>query len=274
MNTNGILLYTRAYNTASTAAQPSVIAVQIGKGLKGVQYEAYGSTTKTLPFELHDSKFTNSILSQEIGVHKTYNAITGILEVDAGYRLNSGNNSAQIGLDAANNTSRSTGYLVINASKNPSILGLGLETVAARGVSTSGQSIPNTGINTMLYDAVKTYDTTGSLNSATGIFTTPESGYYQASWSCLFGMTSNLGQVITTFLYKNGAAHSAGAYNTMDRAVLIDAGSTGSCGVYLTKGDTVQVVIVNNRAAGATALTATLAYNHFSIHKTSLSTGK
>jgi len=43
--------------------------------------------------------------------------------------------------------------------------------------------------------------------------------------------------------------------------------------VYLAKGDTVDIRIVNNRAGGATSLITNARYNFFSIHKTSLSTG-
>ena len=270
MNANGILLYTRAYNAPSSAGQPAAIAIQIGKGLKGKSLDLYKSAGKVNAGSLDWSVVSST--EQRGAFNKDYNEITGILIIDCGINA--------LATITANNFSFSdvsattSGYLVINASKNPSVFGLGLQTVAARAVQSSGQSIANAGNIVMLYDSAKTYDTNGALNTATGVFTAPESGYYQASWGCLFtGMTSNLGQVITTTLFKNGVAFSEGAYNTMDRAVAIDAGSNGSCGVYLAKGDTVDIRIFNNRAGGATSLITSARYNFFSIHKTSLSTG-
>lgn len=271
MNANGIRIFSKAYNSASdSAGLPSVFAIQIGKGLKGVSKNLYKSTGKAVAGSMD---YGTPSTSEERGfTFQDYNEVTGILLLDAGQSQLVAVGTGRT-FTFVDQTSQTSGYLVINASKNPALTGFGLGTVAARGVSTSGQSIPNTGDNTILYDAVKTYDTHGALNAATGTFTAPESGYYQASWSCLFSFTANLGQVIATTLYKNGVTFAYGAYNTMDRAVAIDAGSTGSCGVYLSKGDTVQVRVFNNRAGGATSLTANATHNYFSIHKTSIGTG-
>jgi hypothetical protein len=270
MNANGIQIFARAFNAASTAGNPSAIAIQIGKGLKGKSLDLYKSAGKATAGSL--DVYNPGSIANRTGIEiKEYSETTGILIIDAGYSQSSAiTNHAFVFSDLTN---QSSGYLVINASKNPALTGLGLGTVAARGINTSAQSIPNTGETIMLYDSIKTYDTHGALNTSTGTFTAPESGYYQASWSCLFSMTANLGQVVSTSLYKNGVAFSLGAYNTMDRAVAIDAGSNGSCGVYLAKGDTLDIRILNNRAGGATALNTTARSNFFSIHKTSVGTG-
>lgn len=271
MNANGILLYTRVFSVGSSSSQPAAIAIQIGKGMKGKTIDLYKSAGKLISGSI-DSIHVGTDTQRGLAF-QSYDEKTGILYLDAGLNLN-GVATTDNKFIFNDNLTQASGYLVINASKNPSVFGLGLQTVAARAVQSSGQSIANAGNIVMLYDSAKTYDTNGALNTATGVFTAPESGYYQASWGCLFtGMTSNLGQVITTTLFKNGVAFSEGAYNTMDRAVAIDAGSNGSCGVYLAKGDTVDIRIFNNRAGGATSLITSARYNFFSIHKTSLSTG-
>ena len=83
MNTNGILLYTRAYNAASTAAQPAVVAIQIGKGFKGISNTVYKSTGKVTSGDL--DHLINA--SQEVGLAiKSYDEVTGILILEAGYR--------------------------------------------------------------------------------------------------------------------------------------------------------------------------------------------
>jgi hypothetical protein len=163
MNANGMLIYTRAFNAASTAAQPSVVAVQIGKGLKGVTQNLYKNTGKSLAGNL-DSVVVNTAV--EYGaISKDYNESTGILLVDAGL-LWVGTNTQHF-FQFIDSTNQTSGYLVINASKSVSLVGIGLNRIAARAVQTSGQSIPNATVITVIYDATKAFDTNGALNTAT-----------------------------------------------------------------------------------------------------------
>lgn len=125
MNTNGILLYTRAYNAASTAAQPAAIAIQIGKGLKGVSKNLYKSTGKVTSGELEAQQNGANGYGAEIN---SYNEVTGILVIDSGVRINTSNTSAQFLFSDL--TGQSSGYIVINAGKTPSLLAVPTPQVA------------------------------------------------------------------------------------------------------------------------------------------------
>lgn len=120
MNANGIRLFTRAYNAASTAAQPAMIAIQIGKGLKGRTLDLYKSTGKTtsgsLDYMLIDSANARGASTKE------YTESTGILIVDAGINQLVSTTSYQFTFSDV--TGQTDGYLVINASKSPALVGV------------------------------------------------------------------------------------------------------------------------------------------------------
>lgn len=273
MNANGMLIYTRAYNAASTAAQPAAIAIQIGKGLKGKSLDLYKSTAKATSGEL-DYVVNSSTVEYGANV-KSYNEITGILIIDFGQVQLSSNITHT--LNFSDGTSQASGYLVVNASKNPALTGLGLGTVAAKVVSTSAQSVANTGETTIVWDSTKIYDTAGAFNTGTGVFTVPESGYYQISWCVTFTAAAyTVGNRVYTILNKNGVSgisYSAGQYVTAEVAASSVLCSVGSTGIYLTKSDTIYLTVANSRTAGASALTPAVGNNFLSIHKTSVGTG-
>lgn len=120
MNANGILLYTRAYNAPSSAAQPAAIAIQIGKGLKGVSHNLYKSIGKSIEGSTDAIQFNTGSLS---GIsYKAYNEVTGILYIDSGEQKATTSNTNFFSFSDL--TTQSSGYLVINASKNPALTGL------------------------------------------------------------------------------------------------------------------------------------------------------
>lgn len=269
MSVNGILLTNRVYAAASTPQLPASIAIQIGKGLKGVTISLYKSSGKVVSGEI--DFFVNST-SQQGGLwNKSYNESTGILTIDVGAVITSSVTS-NINI-FADGSSQTSGYLVINASKNPALTGLNISAVAARGVQTSGQSIPNTGFTTITYDATKTYDTNGALNSATGIFTAPESGYYQVSARVIFTNQNYLiGNIAYLQLIKNGSAtpSALGTLFIAERGVPYEADSLLSTGINLIKGETLSIQVNNNRNAGASTVGTPAGYNYFSVHKTNI----
>jgi len=115
------LLYTRAYNADSFAAQPAAIAIQIGKGLKGVSRNLYKSTNKNTSGELDSVVVTSTV---EYGaIVNSYNELTGVLIVDAGWSWGSSTVHNFVFSDVSTQTS---GYLVINASKSPALTGVPL----------------------------------------------------------------------------------------------------------------------------------------------------
>lgn len=271
MNANGMLIYTRAYNAASTAAQPAVIAIQIGKGLKGVTKDLYKSAGKTTPGSLDLA--VGSVNAYQRGMMiKEYSEVTGVLILDAG--LTTSNSVTTSTLDYSDTTTQTSGYLVINASKNPALTGLGLGTVAARGVNSAATSISNVANVTLTYDSVKTFDTNGALNAATGVFTAPESGYYNISWLVTFvDSLYAVGNRLTSVLIIDGNAHSSGSSWEAEVATTSQVSSSGTSAVFLTKGSQAYIQVTNSRGAGATSLRAAGNENYFSIAKTSIGTG-
>ena len=117
MNSNGIQIFTRAYNAASTAGNPAAIAIQIGKGLKGVSNSLYSTSGKVNEGTLEYWLEANGTIA--IGLkHKQYNERTGVLYLDAGIQASTVTTAAFTFSDLG---SQSSGYLVINASKNPAL---------------------------------------------------------------------------------------------------------------------------------------------------------
>jgi hypothetical protein len=264
MNANGMLIYTRAFNAASTAAQPAVIAIQIGKGLKGVTRDLYKSAGKVTAGSL-DYTAIGSIT--EFGaLYKEYNEVTGILLVDMAVNSNTTTTSKTIGYSDL--TSQNSGYLVINASKSPSLVGVGIERVAARAVQSSAQSIPNSANTAITWDATKTYDTHGALNAATGVFTAPLTGFYQVNVDLMFASSSwTQGQYNALGIRKNGGLHSVANYFVPSTYTSFIVNRVSDV-VYLNKGETVDAFIAHNRGS-ATSISADPTATHISIAKVS-----
>jgi hypothetical protein len=262
MNTNGILLYTRAYNADSYAAQPAAIAIQIGKGLKGKSLDLYKSVGKvTIGSVDYYNLGSTGAFAEGLRV-KDYNEVTGILILDAGMQPLTITGGATFNF--SDNTSQTSGYLVINASKNPALTGLGLNRVAARGVNSAGTSYNGTP-SALVFDSAKTYDTHGALNTGTGVFTTPISGYYQVSSRVLFAAAVYvINHSIALALIKNGVTVALSRSPAQTTGAIFME-SIISDVVYLNKGDTLSVNVVNER--GTTALQNSAVYNYLSIIK-------
>jgi hypothetical protein len=262
MNQNGIQIFTRAFNAASTTGNPAAIAIQIGKGLKGTSLNLYKSAGKVtagnIDFALFDTTESDGILN------KTYNEVTGILYLDSGATRTSVISVSRFYFSDV--TFQANGFLVINASKNPALTGLNIERVAARAVSTSGQVL-NTIAATITWNSAKTYDTHNSLNTTTGIFTAPESGYYQVNAGIVFNSAAyTTGAAVWLVLFKNGILYSSGAQNRAWASITTNVGCGYSDVVYLSKGETIEMRGVNER--GSTSLfSAVPDYNFLSIAK-------
>jgi hypothetical protein len=180
MNTNGMLLYTRAYNAASTSGNPSAIAIQIGKGLKGKSLDLYKSAGKVTAGSL--DVYNPGSTANKTGIElKEYSETTGILIIDAGYSQSSLITShAFVFSDITN---QSSGYLVINASKSPALTGIPL--LQPRIATLSDVKASGVGGGTATAGAYQTR-TLNTLSDPTGIvtslasnqFTLPAGEYY------------------------------------------------------------------------------------------------
>ena len=262
MNTNGMLIYTRAFNAASTAAQPAVIAIQIGKGMKGKSLDVYRVAGKDTAGSL-DSALLGS--AERGAIIKDYSEKSGILVVDTGVCM--AGSTTYHDILYADLTGATSGYLVVNASKNPALTGFGLNRIAAKGVNSSGSIFGTTAL-TLSYNPVKVFDTHGALNAFTGIFTAPEDGYYQVNGSIFFtAATYALGSKAYIIGMKNNISHSIGSLIALPSGTFT-TGATYSDIVFMSKGDTFKLLVVNER--GSTPLISGTEANYFSIQKVSV----
>lgn len=126
MNVNGMQIFTRAYNAASTAESPAAFAIQIGKGMKGTSLNLYKSAGKVTSGEL-DFSVLNSAL--QIGVYaKSYDELTGILVISAGVAGITTITTSQLRFNDDSN--QNNGYLTINAGRTLPLLAVPTPLVA------------------------------------------------------------------------------------------------------------------------------------------------
>lgn len=263
MNTNGIRLFARAYNAPSTAGNPACIAIQIGKGLKGVQLGLYKSAAKVTAGNLDCIQDTSALMYGLI--FKDYNETTGILVIDAGYTTNTTTTNHQFLF--SDGSGQTNGYVTINAGKTPALVGVPVTTVAVRGVNSAGTSISNASTVILTYNSTKTYDTHNALDTSTGVFTAPLTGYYDVSASVLYqNSVYAVANASTINLFKNGAI-IARAVQSAQTTTSIALGANITDKVYLVTGDTLDVRIVNNRTGGNTPLSTNSYDNYFSVIK-------
>lgn len=162
MNTDGIQVFSRAYNATSTTASPTRFDIKIGKGLKSKHIELYGATSKSTPLSYDRVIYGANV--NEGGTEVTYNELTGILSINAGVAVTISNTSRTV--DIAGNAAAS-GYFVFNASKVPSITALPeltpqiaiLSYVVGAGVA-GGSSSTNTNQTRVLNTIVDPYGIT------------------------------------------------------------------------------------------------------------------
>ena len=263
MNQNGILLYTRAYNAASTAAQPACIAIQIGKGLKGKSLDLYKSAGKITGGDL--DYFVASTTEQRGVSGKNYNESTGVLLIDAGIVQLTTNTSSLLNFNDV--TAQTSGYFVINASRNPALTGLNIGAVAARGVNTAGTTFSNNA-TTQFPVTTKTYDTHNALSSV-GVFTAPESGYYVCMASIMFTtQTWTATQQGLIYGFKNGVSYMQGLSQPAHSTSPGNLGAAYYDVVYLARGETFEFRPYAGR--GSTALVTGTDCNYIAFAKLSV----
>ena len=144
------------------------------------------------------------------------------------------------------------------------------ETVDARyNAGAAGQSIANSG-NTIVDFATKEYDTHGAVTTgASWKFTAPISGKYLVNSQISYqSATYADGNVQYNQLYKGGAVNSILAENEIAGTPTIVFAHGGSSTIRLLAGEYIQILLYNNRTAGATSLTADGDYNYVEITRT------
>lgn len=254
---DGFLIYTRAYNAASTCGNPARVEIKIaeaGTSLPTLQIQLYKSTGKSVAGGL-DSIVINTTTEQG-ALFKQYNEATGVLVVDTGVTHN-GTTTVHT-LSFTDVSSQTSGYLVINAQKmKDGVAGSfnELDYFHIRAVNNSGTQSIGSSFSNVVY-ASKTGDDNNALDIATGIFTSPYHSLYEVKW-CQWFINAAYSSGQRVFSIVNTTA-LGGVYNN-----LWTAGTTGSfeannCGeatVELAIGETLSLSLLNER--GSTALSST-----------------
>lgn len=246
MNSNGIRVFTRPYGSASTSGNPSCIAIQIGKGFKGINLNIYKSTGKTTSGNLDLLVYSNNA-TQNGAVSKDYNESTGILLIDAGAVLASTVTTSSFVF--SDFTSQNDGYITINASKNPALVGVTSDKVAcvyktaAAGTPTVVSGSIGNGINATLSFTTREVDNLSSYNTSTGVFTAPSAGTYVVGYQVyVTGSYASYGSV-SNFINVNGSSvHQEVGYISASLGN-VNVFGCKPVGIYLNKGDTVTTVI-------------------------------
>lgn len=170
MNTNGFKVFTRAFNAASTSGNPARVQIFLGKGLKNVNVQLYKNTGKSVA-AAKDFYYISS--TQKAGLNcAEYDETSGILTLDAGYDGNGSSTSSNF--LASDNTQLTSAYVVINASRTPSIAAIPLlrKVATIKDVKSSGT---NGGTFTSGSYVTRTLNT---LNDPFGIVTSLSSNQF------------------------------------------------------------------------------------------------
>lgn len=219
MNTNGFKLYARGLSSASTSGDPAVVAIQIGKNFKGMNLGLYKSTAKSTPGSLNFGASSTTTY----GATYTYSEVTGILYIDAAY----GNTNVRTFLfeDA---TEQTNGYVVVNASKSPALVGVPqvqpriatIKDVKTSG--TSGGASASAGYQDRTLNTLD--DPTGIVTSlASNVFTLPAGSYFieaKAPARAAAGHTAFVYNVTDAANAIIGGAHFQDAYTLADYATV------------------------------------------------------
>jgi hypothetical protein len=138
------------------------------------------------------------------------------------------------------------------------------ETVAARYTTNAGLSVAhNTWTTVVFEDLVNGFDTHGSMNVSTGVYTFGTSGKFLFNTSCMWASSTNLTSTVVEVM-KNGASYARVFYQTGTSTVTFG----GSCTINAVKGDTVYIRIYQADSASASHLLESgNQYNYFEITK-------
>jgi hypothetical protein len=228
MNTNGIQIYARPYNAASTSALPACLAIQIGKGMKGKTVDIFKSAAKVdsgdTQFEIFGTSATVAVGLNQI----SYNESTGVLVLDAGGHPASTTTVTTRTFSFHDLTGQTNGYLVINASKNPALTGLNINAVSFCASGNAGEVI-TAGTEDVPFADVE-WNIGGGTWSGTQ-YTVPETGYYIVNAGHQVTAAVSFRPILTV----NGSGFRY--YSTFDSVTV----KFGSVQCFLVKGDLVSV---------------------------------
>lgn len=222
----------------------------------------------------------NNTYFLQVGVNNTtfypldvFNASTGVLFALKGnitiplvagdyvelYLFGSGNNSSSALTVSSGNATR---LIVSKAQSGQTIAALPIVALHASGIA--GADTIGTSLSLMKF-TTKDSDTHNAYSTSTGLFTAPESGFYNVAWRVLTATVSlSTSERFFTFLYKDGVSYRAGSKEA-GTGTSVNRVSVGAVNaVYLTAGQTLSVYAVSS-----VATTAATGVNdsHFTVTK-------
>lgn len=190
MKTNGIKIFTRAYNADSTCENPARVEVKIAKAgtsLPTLSKELYKSAGKLISGIMDYSLISSNATQYGFSIN-SYDSATGILIVDAGYSRQSTITAAAL-LMSDGSTSAS-GYLVINAQPKKTTAVQDFAEFDYVYVGANGNGGEAITVNVTPIPFIEVEDSHNAWNGNT--FTTPtgKAGLYEFT-SCTTWATSN-----------------------------------------------------------------------------------
>ena len=140
------------------------------------------------------------------------------------------------------------------------------ETVAARYTSNSGQSFTSGVFTPVIFEDLN-YDTHNAMDTGTGYYTVPVSGYYSVKSTVSFGdATISAGQNIRIQIRNGGTALTEKIVEYTGTNSAAFAPISEATDYYFTKGDTININLGNYTTNNET-LFADGTFNHISIHR-------
>jgi hypothetical protein len=263
MNVNGINLFTKLSAATSTSGNPASIAIQIGKGMKGVSLSLFKSTAKTTAGGLDFFYVPGS--SAQIGLnYQSYNPTTGVLLIEPGGVASTTTTSV---FQFEDLSTQSNGYFVINASKNPALTGISSSVCAGRVVSSSGQTITNGTPTKITWNSSPTFAQNVTWDSVNSRFIAQVAGKYQVSTTIAQTRLWAAGQQTQVRIYKNGSLFSASPHGVAWAVFSGEFGNVCTDVIDLIAGDYVEAFGFMVNGSGNSTLVANAAFNYFSISK-------
>lgn len=198
MMANGILMTSRPFSSASTCASPARIEIQIGKGFRGWDTQVFkssgktGTTTDGAPYTLPTASYNFTI--------RAYDPTTGILTLDSG--VNFASAAPLSGFQYSDWSGVSTGYVVINGSKTPTLSGISYVAPRVAWLSdqktsgTNGQALTGATWNTRTLTTET--DASDLLTLSGNVFTLQPGTYYVEGYVPGYLVNAHKGRIRNT----------------------------------------------------------------------------
>lgn len=242
------------YTAPSSGVYTSKALINFSSNTSGARYVGFRITSATGSTD-YIGPVTNASSSTSSFV--SHNEEFELVKGDTVQLLAFQNSGSSLNIQAAG-----TGFFSVSKNQGPSQIAAN-ELVACRYTSNSGQAVATN--NILVYEDL-VYDTHGSYNASTGVFTAPSSGKYSFKFHySTNGVSAAVSNILSVNVRKNGSIQ--------DNLVSDVASSTGvriyagnhTTDLDLNKGDTVDIQW--NESLPAVSLQANSISNGLSVHR-------